>query len=63
MPTPSQDFETVLSESATDVASFEKQKSLLSHVQSILHTYPAMVPLIVLMMSLLVFGLIGLGGR
>ena len=62
MPTPSQDYETILSESATDVASFEEQKSLLSKIQSLLHTYPALVPLIVLLLSLLVFGLI-LGGK
>ncbi|MGB0848763.1 MAG: ABC transporter permease [Thiolinea sp.] len=53
-----QDFETVLSGSATSVASFEQKKSLLDKFQSLLHNNPALVPLIVLLMSLLVFGLI-----
>ncbi len=53
-----QDFETVLSGSATSVASFEQKKSLLDKFQSLLHSNPALVPLIVLLMSLLVFGLI-----
>lgn len=53
-----QDFETVLSGSATSVASFEQKKTLLDKFQSVLHSNPALVPLIVLMMSLLVFGAI-----
>ena len=58
MSNSSQDFESILSESATDIASFEEKKSLLSKFQGLLHTYPAMVPLIVLLLSLLVFGII-----
>ncbi|GAA0416833.1 ABC transporter permease [Cocleimonas flava] len=53
-----QDFESVLSDSATDVASFSQKKTLLDKIQSLLHANPALVPLIVLMLSLLVFGLI-----
>lgn len=53
-----QDFETVLSGSATSVTSFERKKSLMDKFQSVLHSNPALVPLIVLLMSLLIFGLI-----
>lgn len=62
-PRPSGDFETVLAESATDVASFESGKrSLLNKIQHVLHSNPAAVPLIVLVASLAVFGII-LGGK
>jgi fructose transport system permease protein len=40
------------------VASFERQVDILSRVQHALHSYPALVPLIVLLMSLLVFGIL-----
>ncbi|MEZ5536065.1 MAG: ABC transporter permease [Thiolinea sp.] len=54
-----QEFETVLSGSATEIASFDRsKKTLLDKIQSILHSNPATVPLIVLMASLLIFGLI-----
>ncbi|MGB1010440.1 MAG: ABC transporter permease [Thiolinea sp.] len=57
-PRSPQDFEKVLSDSATDVAAFDQQRSLLGKIQHLLHVNPALVPLIVLLMSLLVFGLI-----
>ncbi len=56
---PSQEFEKVLKDSATQVASFERHdRSLLERVQHILHSNPAFVPLIVLVLSLIFFGLI-----
>ncbi|WP_299879532.1 ABC transporter permease [uncultured Cocleimonas sp.] len=58
MPKSKQDFESVLSDSATDIASFSQKKTLLDKIQSLLHANPALVPLIVLLMSLLIFGLI-----
>lgn len=58
-----QDFEQVLDQSATEVASFEhRQRNVLERVQHTLHSNPAAVPLIVLVLSLVIFGLI-LGSR
>jgi fructose transport system permease protein len=54
---PSQDFEKGLSGSSTTVASFERHhRSPLERVQHVLHSNPALTPLIVLVLSLLVFG-------
>ncbi|WP_419910934.1 ABC transporter permease [Hoeflea sp.] len=54
-----QDFEQVLDQSATEVASFDHQsRSPLEKVQHILHSNPAAVPLIVLVLSLIIFGAI-----
>jgi fructose transport system permease protein len=54
-----QDFEQALEASNTQVASFEvKGKSLLDRVQHFLHAYPTMVPVIVLVSGILVFGII-----
>jgi fructose transport system permease protein len=54
---PSQEFEKVLKDSATQVASFERHdKSLLERIQHVLHSNPALVPLIVLVLSLAIFG-------
>ncbi len=54
-----QDFEKVLSDSATEVASFdESSRSGLERIQHVLHSNPALVPLIVLILSVVVFGLI-----
>lgn len=54
---PGQEFERVLDQSATDVASFDHaQRSGLERIQHILHSNPAAVPLIVLVLSLIVFG-------
>lgn len=55
--TPTQEFEKVLVNSATEVASFDHHhKTPLERIQHILHGNPAFVPLIVLVLSLLIFG-------
>ncbi len=60
---PMQEFEQALEGHATGVASFEgNRKTLLEKIQQLLHSRPEAVPLIVLVMSLLVFGII-LGGK
>lgn len=60
---PSQEFEKVLADSSTDVASFDAHdKTLLQKLQHFLHSSPAAVPLIVLVLSLIAFGVI-LGGK
>ncbi len=56
---PGQDFEQTLDESASEVASFEHTKhSGIERVQHMLHSNPAAVPLIVLILSLIIFGVI-----
>jgi fructose transport system permease protein len=58
-----QDFEIAADAADQSVASFETQnKTLLEKVQHYLHQYPTMVPVIVLLLSLVIFGLIA-GGR
>ncbi len=58
-----QDFEKVLTDSATDVASFDEgHRTILERIQHTLHSSPALVPLIVLVLSLIIFGLI-IGSR
>ncbi len=58
-----QEFERALKDSATAVASFERHdRPLIERIQHVLHSHPALVPLIVLALSVAVFGLI-LGGR
>ena len=58
-----QELEKVLSDSATEVASFDESgRSGLERVQHMLHSNPALVPLIVLILSVVVFGLI-IGGK
>lgn len=55
--TPTQEFEKVLVNSATEVASFDREaKPFFERVQHILHGNPAFVPLIVLVLSLVLFG-------
>lgn len=51
-----QDFESSLSQATTTVAEFERRKGLVPKLQSALHATPALVPLIVLVISILVFG-------
>lgn len=59
----SQDYESVLKDSSTDVASFHRdRKTFLEKAQHILHGNPAFVPLIVLVLSLALFGIL-LGSR
>ncbi|WP_111430510.1 ABC transporter permease [Rhodobacteraceae bacterium DSL-40] len=60
---PSQEFERALDGASKDVASFERRKHTpLESLQHTLHSHPALVPLIVLLASILVFGLM-LGSR
>jgi fructose transport system permease protein len=56
-----QEFEKVLDKSDTAVASFESQ-SPLRRIQHFLHSTPAAVPLIVLIASIIIFGLT-IGGK
>ena len=51
-----QEFEKVLDKSETSVASFEKKRTPLEQAQHFLHGNPAAVPLIVLVLSVAVFG-------
>lgn len=54
-----QEFEKVLDKSDTSVASFDhNERSAIQSIQHYLHGNPAAVPLIVLVLSLLAFGLI-----
>ncbi|TGS18162.1 ABC transporter permease [Mesorhizobium sp. M2E.F.Ca.ET.209.01.1.1] len=58
-----QEFEKVLSGSDTNVAAFEEHgKSFVKRAQHFLHSTPAAVPLIVLVLSIIIFG-IAIGGR
>ncbi|WP_112800955.1 ABC transporter permease [Rhizobium sp. SYY.PMSO] len=58
-----QEFERVLDGSDKNVASFEQHDaSLLKRVQHFLHSTPAAVPLIVLVLAIVIFG-IAIGGR
>lgn len=58
-----QEFEKVLSSSSTEVASFDRnERTPLERFQHFLHSSPAAVALIVLVLSVAVFGLI-LGGK
>ncbi|MWB77172.1 ABC transporter permease [Pseudooceanicola sp. 216_PA32_1] len=62
-PRKGQDYEQVLDGSATEVAAFERRnETVLKRIQHILHNNPTLVPVVVLLISLLVFGLIA-GGR
>ena len=59
----SQDYESAASEAAAEVAHFdEEKKGLLGHFQHALHVTPALVPLIVLLVGIAIFGVI-LGER
>ncbi len=58
-PHRGQEFESVLTQSATAVASFDSDdKSALEKIRYFLHSSPAAVPLIVLVLSLLVFAVL-----
>lgn len=57
--TQTPDFETAAAGAATDIATFHHQpKGPLERFHQALHTTPALVPLIVLLTSLLIFGLL-----
>jgi fructose transport system permease protein len=51
-----QEFEQVLDKSDAKVASFERERTALEHAQHFLHGNPAAVPLIVLVLSVAIFG-------
>ncbi len=53
-----QEFEKVLDKSDTSVASFEKKRTPVEQIQHFLHGNPAAVPLIVLVMSVALFGIV-----
>ena len=56
---PAQEFENVLAQSATTVASFDvHDKNPLEKIRHFLHSSPAVVPLIVLLLSLIVFAVL-----
>ncbi|QLF69252.1 ABC transporter permease [Peteryoungia desertarenae] len=58
-----QEFEKVLGQSSTEVASFDNsERTFLQRFQHFLHSNPAAVPLIVLILSIIAFGLL-LGGK
>ncbi|MDP2697226.1 ABC transporter permease [Thalassospira sp.] len=58
-PRPKQDFEQTLDASDKNVAAFERQHhTLLDRIQHFLHGYPTMVPVIVLVISIAVFGML-----
>ena len=58
-PQTRQEFEKALDKSDTRVANFEtKRTGLLERAQHFLHAYPTMVPVIVLIISLAIFGLV-----
>lgn len=57
-----QEFEKPLAKSDNTVASFETKRSPLKAIQHVLHGHPAAVPLVVLVLSLIGFGLIA-GGK
>jgi fructose transport system permease protein len=56
-PRAAQEYEQTLSDSPAEVASFDShQRTLINRIQHTLHSNPAGVPLIVLVLSLAVFG-------
>ncbi len=58
-----QDFEKVIEKADTKIASFEQAKGgVVEKIQRYLHSYPTMVPVIVLLLSLVIFGALA-GGR
>jgi fructose transport system permease protein len=61
--TKTDDFEAVVSGASTDIASFDvRHKGFVGRFHEVLHSTPAIVPLIVLVTATAVFGLV-LGGR
>ncbi|GAA4215335.1 ABC transporter permease [Sagittula sp. NFXS13] len=53
-----QDYESSLSKATASVAAFEKRKGLVPQIQSALHATPALVPLVVLVLSIVTFGVL-----
>ena len=61
--TSANEFESVVAHASTDVASFDTQnKGLVGRFQEMLHATPALVPLIVLLAAIIVFG-VALGSK
>ncbi len=61
-PRKGQDFEQVLDKSDTTVASFESGKTGIERLQQALHGNPTLVPIIVLVAAIAIFGVIA-GGK
>ncbi|MEO0919139.1 MAG: ABC transporter permease, partial [Pseudomonadota bacterium] len=58
-PQPVKDYEQGLEGAADAVAQFEdNRKGLIGRLQHLLHVNPAMVPLIVLVTSIIIFGML-----
>ncbi len=58
-----QDFEKVIDKADSKVASFDQvDGGALTRIQRYLHSYPTMIPVIVLLLSLAIFGVVA-GGR
>ncbi|OLP62715.1 ABC transporter permease [Xaviernesmea oryzae] len=55
---PHHDYEKVIKDSSKEVASFETKRTALQKLQNFLHTSPSAVSLIVLVVSVTVFGLL-----
>ncbi|EBA10031.1 ABC transporter permease [Sagittula stellata] len=53
-----QDYESSLSRATSSVAEFERRKGLVPKIRGALHSTPALVPLIVLVLSIVVFGIL-----
>ncbi len=53
----SEKFDAALDDSDTEVASFDEDRNgIVRKIQSVLHTYPSLVPLVVLLASVALFG-------
>ena len=53
-----QEFEKVLSDSAEDVVSFDSGDRPMMRLQLLLQRYPSLIPLIVMVVSIAIFGFI-----
>jgi fructose transport system permease protein len=60
--TQAQEFEKVIDQADAKVASFEERDSVITRIQHFLHSSPAAVPLIVLIFSIAIFGVL-VGGK
>lgn len=62
-PRQMQEFEQVLGSSDTNVASFEEEhKTFIQKIQGLLHAAPTLVPVIILLASVIIFGFVA-GGK
>lgn len=53
-----QDYESSLSGASDSVAAFDQKQGLIPKIQHTLHSTPSLVPLIVLILSIIIFGLL-----